>query len=514
MRPVSFPMSPAKPLPTPTSPPSRRPISPTPPPHFRRSFPHYFVTSSPRSSALPQNRSPLFSIPYTLFSIHNSAHPLYFLKPAHSLPKTPGGSIGISNQFFGLSSVSLATPLESALPQTQTSPPATPIESTRFLTVVHIFAKSVSVTLAFTTLTKHIPHNPIRMNTSTKHHGHPAFTTALTIYKLQTKVSSASCRYSRCIFFSALRIPRAHSTCTVRSIQPGAGGGKACMAHIGIINLAERLLSQSQAQESSPSTPQNPQAVSTPSATPAPAPTLPGTDQFTASTQSNASDATAQAAGLFSVKTLSLFTAAANFILGTPSASAPTAPTLTFIPPPSVALIAAVNSQLQSLNDALAALGLSQQDITVIDRIASALQDFNPTTYTDLLYQLEGLAQSHAPQVTSAPATVTSATGSGSLQSQALASNLSIAAPANAATAASALPKGAATPGASLLQAVVIRFASGNATPAASPVTTINPVGAATRASASNLQLQQVTLTLNNNNAQAAAPAARSAGAA
>jgi len=310
------------------------------------------------------------------------------------------------------------------------------------------------------------------------------------------------------------------------------------MAHIGIINLAERLLSQSQAQESSPSTPQNPQAVSTPSATPAPAPTLPGTDQFTASTQSNASDATAQAAGLFSVKTLSLFTAAANFILGTPSASAPgnpsaagqrnaatsattaviaaapTTPTLTFIPPPSVALIAAVNSQLQSLNDALAALGLSQQDITVIDRIASALQDFNPTTYTDLLYQLEGLAQSHAPQVTSAPATVTSATGSGSLQSQALASNLSIAAPASAGITAGALPKGAATPGASLLQAVVIRFASGNATPAASPVTTINPVGAATRASASNLQLQQVTLTLNNNNAQAAAPAARSAGAA
>src|SRR5271165_6912583 len=60
MPPVSFLMSPAKPLPTPTSPPTRHPFSPTPPPHFRISLPHYFLTSSPHSSALPQNRSPYF----------------------------------------------------------------------------------------------------------------------------------------------------------------------------------------------------------------------------------------------------------------------------------------------------------------------------------------------------------------------------------------------------------------------------------------------------------------------
>src|SRR5271165_572017 len=142
MRPVSSLMSPAKPLPTPTSPPSRHPISPTPPPQFRSSFPHDFVTSLPHSSALPQNSAPLFSIPYTL-------------------------------QIFGLSEDHLATPLESALPRKQTSPPANPIESTRFFTVVYIFAKSVSVTLAFTTLTKYPPRNPIRMNTSTKHQGRP-----------------------------------------------------------------------------------------------------------------------------------------------------------------------------------------------------------------------------------------------------------------------------------------------------------------------------------------------------
>src|SRR5271165_5513494 len=240
MRPVSSLMSPAKPLPTPTSPPSRPPISPTPPPQFRSSFPHDFVTSLPHSSALPQNSAPLFSIPYTL-------------------------------QIFGLSEDHLATPLESALPRNPTSPPANPIESTPIFQIAQISSKSAPVTLVSTTLTKRTPRNPIRMNTSTKHHGHPAFTTALTIYKLQTKVSSASCRYSRCIFFSALRIPRAHSTCTVRSTKPGAEGGEACMAHIGIINLAERLLSQSQTEESSPATPQNPQAASTPSATPAPA---------------------------------------------------------------------------------------------------------------------------------------------------------------------------------------------------------------------------------------------------
>src|SRR5271166_4558542 len=65
MRPVSFPMSPAKPLPTPTSPPTRHPISPTPPPQFRSSSPNSFampwqpcLTSSPRRSGsqeiLPQ----------------------------------------------------------------------------------------------------------------------------------------------------------------------------------------------------------------------------------------------------------------------------------------------------------------------------------------------------------------------------------------------------------------------------------------------------------------------------
>src|SRR5271165_5461142 len=153
MRPVSFLMSPAKPLPTSTSPPSHHPISPTPPPQFRSSLPHGFITSFPHSSALPQNSAPLFSIPYTLFSIHNSAHPFSFVNTAHSLPKTPGGWVSPT---FSQNPPRPVTPLESALPRNPKSPSANPIESTPFFTFVHIFAKSAPITLASTTLTKAI----------------------------------------------------------------------------------------------------------------------------------------------------------------------------------------------------------------------------------------------------------------------------------------------------------------------------------------------------------------------
>lgn len=64
------------------------------------SLPPYFNTSSRRSCSLTRKRHPLFSIACTLFSTRNSAHPFYFLSPAHSLPKTPGGggSTGLSKQ--------------------------------------------------------------------------------------------------------------------------------------------------------------------------------------------------------------------------------------------------------------------------------------------------------------------------------------------------------------------------------------------------------------------------------
>src|SRR5271165_305231 len=123
MRPVSFPMSPAKPLPTPTSPLIRHPISQTKirPARLRSRFPislpRYFITSS--------------------------------LRLRISIPAL--------------------NPLESALPRTPNSCFVNPIESTRFSRISQICTKRASVTPASATLTKPTPRNPIRMNTSTKH---------------------------------------------------------------------------------------------------------------------------------------------------------------------------------------------------------------------------------------------------------------------------------------------------------------------------------------------------------
>src|SRR5271156_1909129 len=73
------------------------------------------------------------------------------------------------------------TPLESALPQNQISRSANPIESTPFFQIAQLRTNSAPVTPASTTLTKHTPRNPIRMNTSTKHQGAPLHASRLTI---------------------------------------------------------------------------------------------------------------------------------------------------------------------------------------------------------------------------------------------------------------------------------------------------------------------------------------------
>ena len=56
-----------------------------------------------------KKNDPLFSIACTLFSIRNSPYPDYFLSPAHSLPKTPGGAGTAASQFRS----SRVTPMES-----------------------------------------------------------------------------------------------------------------------------------------------------------------------------------------------------------------------------------------------------------------------------------------------------------------------------------------------------------------------------------------------------------------
>jgi hypothetical protein len=371
------------------------------------------------------------------------------------------------------------------------------------------------------------------------------------------------------------------------------------MAHVGIVNLAERLLNQSQTQtEESSSAPTQNHQTGSPSPTLATAPaasTLTNADQFTASTQSNASDATAQAAGLFSVKTLSLFTAAANFILGAaagpnagnssstgqqaaaqaktapgtvianpaanstppstgtptansaanaaapstgtvttkPSATTTTAPTAetiaadaappataeaavtpvpasTFIPPPTLTQVADTNAQLQSLNGSLAALGLSQSDITVIDRVATALQDYNPTTYTDLVYQLEGLAQTQPPQTNATQVTATAAQNPSTAGNPATpivptaTPNPSTAVPVNISVPVGAVPNGSSATGNGglQLQGLVIRFAGGNGTQATSQSSATSAIN---QQNALNPQVQEVTLTLNSGNSPSAA---------
>jgi hypothetical protein len=71
-----------------------------------------------------------------------------------------------------------------------------------------------------------------------------------------------------------------------------------------------------------------------------------------------------------------------------------------------------VQDQLQALNLALAALGLTKADIQSLDRVASVLKDFNPVAYGSLVYQLEALAQQAAPQAAAtAPNTASATTG-------------------------------------------------------------------------------------------------------
>ncbi|MGA2421805.1 MAG: hypothetical protein ABSG69_17140, partial [Candidatus Acidiferrum sp.] len=270
---------------------------------------------------------------------------------------------------------------------------------------------------------------------------------------------------------------------------------------------------------------------------PAKASTASSTDAFTSSTQSPEANATAQAAGLFSVNTLSLFTAAANFLLDNGSnaggnSSAPTAATTpapattvaatsapggantnvivgesvplaallqngnatvqtaatapatanrvataeaspaaasaatspntaavpaaattaatpqaapssastsantasdnvpATVPPPlpSVAQAANTSSELQSLNDLLAAEGLSASQIAQVDNVAQALNDYNPTAYSSLVNQLEFAAQTRISVI---------ATG----QSATVPTNLSTAVGTSEAPAPVALPK-------------------------------------------------------------------------
>jgi hypothetical protein len=226
------------------------------------------------------------------------------------------------------------------------------------------------------------------------------------------------------------------------------------MALTGIVHLAERLLSQSQSEaQTEQSALETIIKVSPQNFAPAKSLAISSADAFTASAQAPAADATAQAAGLFSVATSSLFSAAANLLRGpvnstsatsssssavnsarTPAANSPavsvtnasaaskassvnspgpatavaTSPDLAndsdvaAVPPPlaSVTRNATTSSELQGLNNLLAADGLSASDIAEVDNFARSSNDYHPTDYLKLVHQLQTAEQSQSPAST------------------------------------------------------------------------------------------------------------------
>ena len=158
------------------------------------------------------------------------------------------------------------------------------------------------------------------------------------------------------------------------------------MSVTSIVNLNGGLLSQQSTQQTQTPTTIASGGASAPASTSA----LPQ-DSFTPSSLNASASTTAQAAGLFSApKASSAQTSNAQNGESSPDAGA--ASTSTAAPSGSPGSISQ-QTQLNTLNNALAALGLSAADIQEIDQIASLTSDFKPTAFTSLAYQLEAQAQ-------------------------------------------------------------------------------------------------------------------------
>jgi len=144
-------------------------------------------------------------------------------------------------------------------------------------------------------------------------------------------------------------------------------------------------------------------------------------DTFTPSAGNNSAQAAAQDAGLFQVRHAAPTVIPANTLFaikspdanqnGAPAqaASAPTGNAGQLFPPSSATQSAPakaapttnVQEQIQALNAALPALGLSKEEIQEIDHLASQIQNFNPAAYTNLVNQFE--AQAHPVEQQSTP---------------------------------------------------------------------------------------------------------------
>ena len=224
------------------------------------------------------------------------------------------------------------------------------------------------------------------------------------------------------------------------------------MALTGIVNLADRLLSQSQSQaQTEQSAPDASAKVSPENSAPTKAPAAPSTDAFTSSTQSPAANASAQAAGLFSVNTLSLFTTAANFLLGsgntagsspitTPAASATNATPVTTTNAASAATTATTPAGTQTAS----AVGGEGTNVIAIAResvpLAALLQNSNaavqPVVTARATTNTAATSTATAPASTAAASTAAASaiptiTGSSADAPSAAATTTGTSAPAN-----------------------------------------------------------------------------------
>jgi hypothetical protein len=131
---------------------------------------------------------------------------------------------------------------------------------------------------------------------------------------------------------------------------------------------------------------------------------------------------------------------------------------------------------LQALNNSLVALGLNQQEIQAFDQIATFIQAVSPAAFADLVSGLQALAQ----QVTQAAATAAPSTQS---DSTAAAPSSSGSASDSASTSASAVP--AASTGTT---------STGAASAASASSTSAAPAASATPASSSGVQIEELVV--------------------
>ncbi len=161
-------------------------------------------------------------------------------------------------------------------------------------------------------------------------------------------------------------------------------------------------------------------------------------DTFTSSSQNSSAQTSAQDAGIFQLP-LGTLTAVAPTLLSTQTAPETSTDLFPLQPSPGAAgaigtanaaqasdtgaaagqpaagpaAAAQVQNQIQTLNAALPALGLTNNQIQEIDRIAAQIKDFNPTAYSSLVNQFEAQSE-EAEQQKAESASANVAAGSGS----------------------------------------------------------------------------------------------------